>query len=83
MFPPSLFEYVTKDLSKHMILVLNKIDLVPSHVVLAWKCYFEEKYKNIRVILFTSYPSYNLRMSSENARGAGSSSGGKIQLGPN
>lgn len=74
MFPPSLFEYVTNDLSKHMILVLNKIDLVPSHVVLAWKCYFEDKYKNIRVILFTSYPSYNLRMSTEN-RGASSSSG--------
>lgn len=46
-----------------MILVLNKIDLVPSHVTLAWKFYFEEKYPNIRVILFTSYPSYNLRMS--------------------
>lgn len=58
-----------------MILVLNKIDLVPSHVVLAWKLYFEEKYKNIRVILFTSYPSYNLRMSAEGSRG--SSSGGK------
>lgn len=44
-----------------MILVLNKIDLVPSHIVLAWKHYFEETYKDIRVILFTSYPSYNLR----------------------
>lgn len=44
-----------------MILVLNKIDLVPSHIVLAWKHYFEEKYKDIRVILFTSFPSYNLR----------------------
>lgn len=44
-----------------MILVLNKIDLVPSHIVLAWKYYFEETYKDIRVILFTSFPSYNLR----------------------
>lgn len=76
MFPPSLFEYVTKELKKHMILVLNKIDLVPSHIVLAWKCYFEEKYKDIRVILFTAYPSYNLRMSSDGARGGASSSGG-------
>lgn len=76
MFPPSLFEYVTKDLCKHMILVLNKIDLVPSHIVLAWKCYFEEKYQNIHVILFTSYPSYNLRMSSDGARGGGATSTG-------
>lgn len=44
-----------------MILVLNKIDLVPSHIVLAWKHYFEHKYKDIRVILFTAYPSYNLQ----------------------
>lgn len=58
-----------------MILVLNKIDLVPSHVVLAWKCYFEEKYKDIRVILFTAYPSYNLRAATDTGRGAGSSSG--------
>lgn len=62
LFPPSLYEYVTKTLSKNMILVFNKIDLVSSHVVLAWKHYFEEKYQNIKVILFTSYPSYNLRV---------------------
>lgn len=54
-----------------MILVLNKIDLVPSHIVLAWKRYFEEKYPDIRVILFTSYPSYNLRMASDRAGAAG------------
>lgn len=71
LFPPALFEYVTQTLSKHMILVLNKIDLVPSHIVLAWKHYFEEKYKDIRVILFTSYPSYNLRSVPERDGAAG------------
>ncbi|XP_031623032.1 guanine nucleotide-binding protein-like 1, partial [Contarinia nasturtii] len=70
-FPPSLFEYVTQTLKKHMILVLNKIDLVPSHIVLAWKHYFEETYKDIRVILFTSYPSYNLRSVPERDGAAG------------
>lgn len=54
-----------------MILVLNKIDLVPSHIVLAWKHYFEAKYKDIRVILFTSYPSYNLRSVPERDGAAG------------
>lgn len=54
-----------------MILILNKIDLVPSHIVLAWKHYFEQKYKDIRVILFTSYPSYNLRSIPERDGAAG------------
>lgn len=61
LFPPSLFDYVKNTLKKHMILVLNKIDLVPSHIALAWKHYFEDKYKDILVILFTAYPSYNLQ----------------------
>lgn len=54
-----------------MILVFNKIDLVPSHVVLAWKYYFEEKYKDIKVILFTSYPSYNLRVQPDRSGASG------------
>jgi len=60
MFPPSLYDYVTKDLGKSMIIVLNKIDLVPSSLVLAWQKYFQTKYKSIHVVLFTSCPSYNL-----------------------
>lgn len=54
-----------------MILVLNKIDLIPSHIALAWKHYFEAKYKDIRVILFTSFPSYNLRSVAERDGAAG------------
>lgn len=69
MFPPSIYHYVTKELNKNIIIVLNKIDLIESEVVLAWKMYFEEKYKDIKVVLFTSYPSYNLRGSSENKHG--------------
>lgn len=61
MFPPSLFYYVTNHLKKHMILVMNKVDLVESKIVLAWKKYFEEVYPNLRVVLFTSYPGYSLR----------------------
>ncbi|KAJ6646673.1 Guanine nucleotide-binding protein-like 1, partial [Pseudolycoriella hygida] len=64
MFPPSLYEYVTKDLKKKMILVMNKVDLVESKVVLAWKKYFEEVYPDLAVVLFTSYPGYCLRNTS-------------------
>lgn len=69
MFPPSVFEYVTKELNKNVILVLNKIDLVETPVVLAWKKYFEEKYKTISVVLFTSCPAYNLRGGNVNKSG--------------
>lgn len=56
MFPPSVYEYVMKQ-SKHIILVLNKIDLVPAALVFAWKQYFTQKYENINIVLFTSFPS--------------------------
>ncbi|XP_052864759.1 guanine nucleotide-binding protein-like 1 [Anopheles cruzii] len=69
MFPPSLYRYVTEELGKGMILVINKIDLVAPEVVLAWRRYFEEKYPQIQVVLFTSYPSYNLCGKQESKHG--------------
>uniref|UniRef100_A0AAG5DCT0 Guanine nucleotide-binding protein-like 1 n=1 Tax=Anopheles atroparvus TaxID=41427 RepID=A0AAG5DCT0_ANOAO len=69
MFPPALYQYVTEELGKGMMLVINKIDLVEAEVVLAWKRYFEHKYPQIKVVLFTSYPSYNLRGMQESKHG--------------
>uniref|UniRef100_A0A182RMA4 Guanine nucleotide-binding protein-like 1 n=1 Tax=Anopheles funestus TaxID=62324 RepID=A0A182RMA4_ANOFN len=69
MFPPSLYRYVTEELGKGMMLVINKIDLVDARAVLAWKQYFEQKYPQIKVVLFTSYPSYNLRGKQESKYG--------------
>lgn len=69
MFPPSVYDFVTNELGKQMILVLNKIDLVPAPTILAWKKYFEEKYPMIHIVLFTSYPAYNLRGYQENSTG--------------
>ncbi|GLV45889.1 Phosphofructokinase [Carabus blaptoides fortunei] len=61
MFPPSLYEYVTDVLHKDMILVLNKIDLAPAPLVVAWKHYFKEKYPQLHIVLFTTVAGYNLR----------------------
>lgn len=61
MFPPALFAYVTETLRKSVILVLNKVDLAPPAVVLAWSKYFEQRYAGISIVLFTSFPGYNLR----------------------
>lgn len=71
MFPPSLYKYVTGTLKKDMILVLNKVDLAPAPLVLAWQHYFKEKYPELHVLLFTSYPDYNLRFSADVPRKEG------------
>lgn len=69
MFPPSVYRYVNDKLEKRLILVLNKIDLVPATIVLAWKKYFEKNYPSISIVLFTSYPAYNLCGHQENSTG--------------
>ncbi|CAH0547268.1 unnamed protein product [Brassicogethes aeneus] len=60
MFPPSLYHYVTSTLKKDFILVLNKIDLAPAPLVAAWKNYFQEKYPELHIVMFTTLPGYNL-----------------------
>ncbi|XP_050360130.1 guanine nucleotide-binding protein-like 1 [Nymphalis io] len=60
MFPPSLYEYVVNEQKKNMILVLNKIDLVPASVVAAWKDFLTKRCPGLRVVYFTSCPGYNL-----------------------
>lgn len=59
MFPPSLYHYVISQ-KKHFILVLNKVDLIPGSLALAWKEYFKERFPEIHVTFFTSCPTYNL-----------------------
>ncbi|XP_077289886.1 nucleostemin 4 isoform X2 [Arctopsyche grandis] len=73
IFPPSLYDYVVGYLHKHMVVVLNKIDLAPPSLVAAWKHYFTKQYPKLKIVLFTSFPSYNLR------DGGGSASGIKIK----
>ncbi|KAI8431578.1 hypothetical protein MSG28_016067 [Choristoneura fumiferana] len=60
MFPPSLYQYVVQEQKKDMILVLNKVDLVPAEAVVAWKKYLTETYPGLKVVYFTSCPGYNL-----------------------
>lgn len=69
MFPPYLYQYVTKDLNKDMILVLNKIDLAPAPLVVAWLDYFKTHYPKLHIIMFTSFPTYNLRGNTEETEG--------------
>ncbi|XP_038063800.1 guanine nucleotide-binding protein-like 1 [Patiria miniata] len=59
-FSPALYDYVTKELRRHLILVLNKIDLAPPSLVVAWLAYMKERFPDVHVVRFTSFPRENL-----------------------
>eukprot|EP00124_Ichthyophonus_hoferi_P003650 Ihof_evm3s331 gene=Ihof_evmTU3s331 len=56
-FPPALYKYIVHDCKREMILVLNKIDLVTPTTVKAWIDYFKEKFPQLRIASFTSFPN--------------------------
>lgn len=55
-FPPALYHYITEELKKHIILVLNKADLCPAPLVLAWKDYLTKQFPHLHCVCFTSHP---------------------------
>lgn len=55
-FPPALYHYITGELLKQVIVVLNKIDLCPAPLVLAWKHYLTNRFPNLQCVCFTSHP---------------------------
>ncbi|KAI2811186.1 Guanine nucleotide-binding-like protein 1 [Blomia tropicalis] len=63
-FPPSLYHHVVDDLGKDMILVLNKIDLVDSGLVLAWREYLQKRFPKLNILEFASYAGMRVRSSS-------------------
>ncbi|XP_060069703.1 guanine nucleotide-binding protein-like 1 [Ylistrum balloti] len=54
---PALYHTVTHDLGKSIIIILNKVDLAPPPLVIAWKNFLQEKYEKVHIVLFTSYPN--------------------------
>nr|XP_033329149.1 guanine nucleotide-binding protein-like 1 [Megalopta genalis] len=69
MFPPYLYHHVTHELKKDMILVMNKIDLAPPALVVAWQHYLHAAYPKLHILMFTSYPTYNLRGNTNETEG--------------
>nr|CAB3250077.1 guanine nucleotide-binding protein-like 1 [Phallusia mammillata] len=64
-FSPALYEHVVVELKKPLILVLNKIDLVPACVVAAWTSYFKSLFPHLHVVWFTSFPSDTRRLNAK------------------
>ena len=72
-FSPALYNYIVEELKKTVILVLNKADLAPPSLVVAWQQYFKEKFPEVSVVCFTSFPK------DEKELGAGDGSqGGEV-----
>uniref|UniRef100_A0A4W3GE41 G domain-containing protein n=1 Tax=Callorhinchus milii TaxID=7868 RepID=A0A4W3GE41_CALMI len=43
-------------MKRSLVLVLNKVDLAPASVVIAWKHYFQKRFPQLHVLSFTSSP---------------------------
>lgn len=67
-FPPSLYDYIVAQ-GKTLILVLNKIDLIPPSLSAAWKDYFTSKFPQLKVVFFTSFPAYSMVAKTANKTG--------------
>ncbi|XP_072286041.1 guanine nucleotide-binding protein-like 1 [Pyxicephalus adspersus] len=57
-FSPALYDYVIQDMGRALIVVLNKTDLAPPSLVVAWKHYFQQRFPQVHVVCFTSYPRH-------------------------
>ncbi|KAF9583484.1 Guanine nucleotide-binding-like protein 1 [Lunasporangiospora selenospora] len=55
-FPPSLYNYVVKDMKRKLVVVFNKVDLVAPNTLFAWKEYFKEMFPELHVASFSCYP---------------------------
>lgn len=55
-FPPTLYHYINGDLQKQVVLVLNKADLCPPPLVIAWKHYLASQFPHLQTVCFTSHP---------------------------
>lgn len=53
---PAVYHYITGELKKYIILVLNKVDLCPAPLVLAWKHYLTKQFPHLHCVGFTSHP---------------------------
>ena len=55
-FPPALYDYVVTHSHKPLLVILNKIDLVPRRIVDEWRHYFHRLYPQLPVVAYTSKP---------------------------
>jgi ribosome biogenesis GTPase A len=52
--PASIYDLVTQQMHKPMVVVLNKIDLVPPQVVELWKAFLAKRFPKCQLVCFSS-----------------------------
>uniref|UniRef100_A0A6G1S8V5 Guanine nucleotide-binding protein-like 1 n=1 Tax=Aceria tosichella TaxID=561515 RepID=A0A6G1S8V5_9ACAR len=77
-FPPALYNHIVNDLKKMVVIVVNKIDLVPASLVIAWQAYLKSQYPEAHIVPFASYAGMkqktngkrvgNMKMAADGAR---------------
>eukprot|EP00842_Homolaphlyctis_polyrhiza_P002365 jgi/Hompol1/3129/HPOL_006365-RA len=55
-FPPTLYDYIVNELGKKLVLVFNKIDLVPHSIIHEWEIYFKNRFPDLLTASFSCYP---------------------------
>ncbi|KAK8724924.1 hypothetical protein OTU49_010981 [Cherax quadricarinatus] len=60
-FPPYLYEHLVEQENKGIILILNKCDLLPPAVIVAWEEYFHNKFPRLLIVPFSSVEGYAFR----------------------
>ncbi|KAJ3151617.1 Guanine nucleotide-binding-like protein 1 [Geranomyces michiganensis] len=66
-FPPSLYDYVVKELNRKLVLVFNKIDLVTPETLDAWTRYFLSVFPQLTIARFSQYAKEEFLQSDEYA----------------
>lgn len=56
-FSESLFRHIVQDHCKPAVLILNKVDLVPTSVIAMWEEYFRETYPELKVVSLAACPA--------------------------
>ncbi|XP_050686301.1 guanine nucleotide-binding protein-like 1 [Eriocheir sinensis] len=71
-FPPYLYHYLSEKEGRGIVLILNKCDLLPPEVVVAWEHYFHHAFPKLLVVPFSSFegrrhPRGRLRMAANSS----------------
>ncbi|MPC25970.1 Guanine nucleotide-binding protein-like 1 [Portunus trituberculatus] len=71
-FPPYLYHHLAENEGRGIILILNKCDLLPPELVVAWEHYFHKTFPKLLVVPFSSFegrrhPRGQLRMAAESS----------------
>ncbi|OQS08016.1 guanine nucleotide-binding protein, partial [Thraustotheca clavata] len=52
--PPSVYDYITETLQRPLMIVLNKIDLIPWELTISWRDFLSTRFPKAQLLFFSS-----------------------------